>query len=355
MPPVWSPHHAFFAMNRLRWGILGTGRIAGVFSRGVKASASGELAAVGSRQRSAAEAFAREQGFPTAHGSYDDLLADASVQAVYVATPHPLHAEWAIRAARAGKHVLCEKPLTLNHRQATEVARAAQQAGVVLMEAFMYRCHPQTARIVELVRQGTLGRVGLVQASFGFQRTFDPNQRLWNHALGGGGILDVGCYPVSFARLIAGAAEGRPFADPVQVTGAGQLHPQTGVDVSAAGTLQFASGLLAQVACSIGLVQDCSARIYGTDGWLHVPVPWIAARDGGASSMFLHRAGASAPEEITVDAPPLYSLEADAFGAAVNAGWREVPQMPVADTLGNMATLDRWRAAVGLVYAGEKD
>ena len=341
-------------MTDLRWGILGTGRIAGIFSRGVLASQTGRLAAVGSRTQATADQFAREHGVARAHGSYEALLADREVQAVYVATPHPLHAEWTIRAAQAGKHVLCEKPLTLNHAQAVTVVGAARAAGVLLMEAFMYRCHPQTTRVVELVKSGALGRVNLVQASFGFQREFSPDVRLWNRALGGGGILDVGCYPVSLARLIAGTVDGRPFADPVSVTGTGYLHPQTGVDVYAAGTLRFGNGIVAQVACSIGLVQDSSARLYGTEGWLHVPVPWISTRDGGTSSIFLHRPGAAAPEEIAITAPPLYALEADAFAAALAAGQSEVPAMTVADSLGNMAVLDQWRAAVGLVYEVEK-
>lgn len=341
-------------MTDLRWGILGTGRIAGIFSRGVLASQSGRLAAVGSRTQAAADRFARAYGVPRAHGSYTALLADREVQAVYVATPHPLHAEWTMRAAQAGKHVLCEKPLTLNQAQAETVVAAARAAGVLLMEAFMYRCHPQTAKVVELVKSGALGRVGLVQASFGFQREFNPDVRLWNRALGGGGILDVGCYPVSFARLIAGAANGQPFADPVSVSGTGYLHPQAGVDVYAAGTLKFASGMVAQVACSIGLVQDSSARVYGSEGWVHVPEPWISTRDGGTSSIFLHRTGAPAPEEIAITAPPLYALEADAFAAALAAGSRDVPQMTLADTLGNMAVLDQWRSAVGLKYDIEK-
>jgi predicted dehydrogenase len=352
---VWSlPDLKPSIMTDLRWGILGTGRIAGIFSRGIRASQTGQLAAVGSRAQATADRFAREYGVARAHGSYEALLADREVQAVYVATPHPQHAEWTIRAAQAGKHVLCEKPLTLNHAQAVTVVGAARAAGVLLMEAFMYRCHPQTARVVELVKSGVLGRVGLVQATFGFQREFNPDVRLWNRALGGGGILDVGCYPVSFARLIAGAANGQPFADPVSVTGTGFLHPQTGVDVYAAGTLRFANGMVAQVACGIGLVQDSSVRIYGSEGWLHVPVPWISNRDGGTSSIFLHRPGAAAPEEIAITAPPLYALEADAFAAALAAGQRDVPQMTMADTLGNMTALDQWRSAVGLVYDVEK-
>jgi predicted dehydrogenase len=333
---------------------MGTGRIAGIFSRGILASQSGQLAAVGSRTQASADRFARDFGVPRAHGSYEVLLADREVQAVYVGLPHPFHAEWTIRAARAGKHILCEKPLALNCAEAATMTAAAHDHGVLLMEAFMYRCHPQTAKIVELVGGGALGRVGLVQASFSFQRDFNPEARLWNKALGGGGILDVGCYPVSFARLIAGAADGRPFADPVSVTGAGHLHPQAGVDVYAAATLKFANGIVAQVACGIGLVQDSSVRVYGSKGWLHVPVPWIPNREGGTSVIYLHGGEASAPEEIPVTAPPLYALEADAFAAALAAGRREVPQMTVADTLGNMAVLDQWRAALGLAYEADQ-
>ncbi len=337
-------------MTKLRWGILGTGRIAGIFSRGVAASQTGELAAVGSRTRESADRFAREFGLGRAHGSYEALLGDPEVSAVYIATPHPMHIEWTVRAARAGKHVLCEKPLAVNRAGAAAMFEAARACGVTLMEAYMYRCHPQTAKVVELVRSGALGRIGLVQATFSFSNDFDPGSRLWNKALGGGGILDVGGYPVSFARLLAGAADGRAFADPVDVAGAGRLDPRTGVDVHAAATLRFANDMVAHVACGIGLMQDNSARIYGSKGWLHVPEPWIPNREAGTARIFLHRPGAAAAEEIAIAAPPLYALEADAFAAALAAGLREVPQMTAADTLGNMAALDEWRAAIGLRY-----
>ncbi len=340
-------------MSKLRWGILGTGHIAGVYARGVAASQSGTLAAVGSRAQATAERFAREFGVPRAHGSYAALLADPAVDAVYVATPHPEHAAWAIRAARAGKHVLCEKPLTLTRAEAEPVVAAARAAGVLLMEAFMYRCHPQTAKVVELVAGGALGRVGVVQATFSFAADPNPANRWWNRALGGGGILDIGCYPVSFARLVAGAADGQPFADPVSVTGAGHLHPETRVDAYAAATLKFASGVVAQVACGVGLTQDNSARIYGREGWLHIPVPWKPADETGTSRITLFRRGAAGPEEFVFTAGPLYALEADAFGAALAAGRREAHEMTVADTLGNMAVLDQWRAAVGVIYPGE--
>jgi predicted dehydrogenase len=330
---------------RLNWGIIATGGIARAFASGVAHSKLGHLAAVGSRSMDSAEKFAREFGVDRAHGSYEALLADPEIQAVYVATPHPQHAEWIIKAARAGKHVLCEKPLSLTHAEAAAAAEVCRAEKVLLMEAFMYRCHPQTAKVVELVRSGVLGRIGLVQAAFGFANTFDARNRFWSRELGGGGILDVGCYPVSFARLIAGADAGSAFANPVSVTGAVQLHPEARVDMCAAATLQFASGMLAQVSTSIALQQDNSARIYGTEGWLHLPEPWVPAREGGDVEFFHYRGGDPTPETIILPSPEwLYGLEADAFATALEAGWKDVPQMSVDDSLGNMAVLDAWRA-----------
>lgn len=331
--------------DRLNWGIIATGGIARAFAGGVAHSKTGRVVAVASRSRASAEKFAADFHLSHAHGSYDALLADPEVQAIYIATPHPQHVEWVVRAAAAGKHVLCEKPLGLTRAEAHTAIEACRARGVLLMEAFMYRCHPQTAKIIELVRSGTLGEIRMIQAAFGFNSPFDPANRLWNKELGGGSILDVGCYPVSFSRLIAGTATGARFADPVAVTGAVQLHPQTGVDMWAAATLRFASGLIAEVATSLAVTQDNSARIYGSDGWLHVPEPWVPPREGGDTQLLLYRGWKQPPETITVPNHAwLYGLEAEAFAAALAAGLREVPQMTHADTLGNMAVLDAWRA-----------
>ncbi|CAM2870196.1 aldo/keto reductase [Rariglobus hedericola] len=338
----------------LRWGILSTGRIAGVFAQGVALSASGRVVAVGSRSLESAQKFAAAQGIARAHGSYEELLADPEVDAVYVATPHPQHAEWVIKAAEAGKHILCEKPMGLNHAEAMVMVQAARDHGVVLMEAFMYRCHPQTAKIAELVRSGALGTVGLVQATFSFKTDYNATSRLWANDAGGGGILDVGCYAVSMARLVAGAASQKPFLDPVAVTGAGVLHPESRADMYTAATLTFENNVIAQVSAGVGLNQDNVVRIYGSAGWLHVPSPWVMNREGGSSKLILHKAGAPAPEEVVIEGGPLYALEADAFAAAVRAGLRDVPQMSTDDTLGNLATLDQWRAAIGLTYEAEK-
>lgn len=218
-------------MKKLNWGIIGTGAIAKAFAHGLKQSQSGRLAAVGSRTRESADRFGKEHGVPVCHESYEAFLADQTVQAVYISTPHPFHAEWGIKAAEAGKHVLCEKPLALNQWQAQEIFEAARRNGTYLSEAFMYRFHPQTARLVELVSSGMIGEVRMIRASFGFGGgdTIDPQGRLFNNALGGGGILDVGCYAVSGARLVAGAAIGKPFDNPVKVAAAGKVG-ETEVD-----------------------------------------------------------------------------------------------------------------------------
>ncbi len=338
----------------LRWGILGTGSIAHQFARALREAPSGRLVAVGSRGRESAARFATECGEVRAHASYGALLADAEIEAVYVATPHPAHAEWAIAAARAGKHVLCEKPLTLNRATSEAVVAAARTAGVTLMEAYMYRCHPQTARVAALVRDGAIGRLGLVQAAFGFHCDIQPGHRLFTNALGGGGILDVGGYPVSLARLLAGAAQGRAFAEPTAVAGSARLHPQEGIDLHAAATLRFEGDVLAQVTCGVALETENVARVFGSEGWLLVREPWFAAGVGGRTLIELYRRG-RAMEAIEVAAERgLYGYEAEAFAAAVRAGRTEVAAMTWADTLGNMATLDAWRAAAGVVYRDER-
>jgi predicted dehydrogenase len=334
----------------VRWGIVGTGNIAAKFARQLPLSRTGRLAAVGSRTPEQAARFAAEHGNVRAHGSYEALLADPAVDAVYIATPHPDHAARCLAAARAGKHLLCEKPLTLNHAEAVAVAEAARAHGVFLMEAFMYRCHPQTARLVELVRGGAVGEVRLIEAAFGTHAQFDPAWRLFNRALGGGAILDLGCYVLSAARLVAGAARGEPFADPVRLTGHGLLHPETGVDTRAIAALTFPGGIVAQLSTSVDVALDVGLHIRGSAGSLHLAFPYVPREE---NSLFLRR-GDGPAEEIVVRADrPLYALEADAVGEALVRGEQESPCMPVADSLGNMAALDAWRAALGLAYPGE--
>src|ERR1019366_7501512 len=220
-----------------------------------------------------AQKFARKYRISKAHGSYKDILKDPSVDAVYIATPHPMHIEGVIKAAKARKHILCEKPLGMNASEAKRMVEAVRKNKVFFMEAFMYRCHPQTAKIVQLIRNGMIGEVRLIEASFCFNNPVDPKHRLFNKKLGGGGILDIGCYPASFARLVAGAAPGKLFLDPVQMKGF--LHPgKTGVDEWAVATLKFKGDILAEISCATRADKAGIARVCGSKGTLIIEKPW---------------------------------------------------------------------------------
>jgi predicted dehydrogenase/aryl-alcohol dehydrogenase-like predicted oxidoreductase len=338
--------------DRLTWGIIGTGNIAGAFARGLAHSKTGKLVAVGSRRRESAEAFGDKFNVPRRHASYEELLADPQVQAVYVAVPHPLHPEWAIKAAEAGKHVLCEKPLALNHPQAMAIVEAAAEHDVFLMEAFMYRCHPQTARLVELIREGAVGEVRVIQATFAFQAGLNPEGRLFNLALGGGGILDVGCYPVSLSRLVAGVAQGKDFVEPLEVKAVGHLG-ETGVDEWSAAVLRFPGDIVAEVATGVRVGLENVVRIFGSEGHILVPSPWIVSREGGSSKIVVQKRGAE-PREVVIETDAyLYGLEADVVARDLSRRQARPPAMTWDDTLGNVKALDAWREAVGLRYPAD--
>lgn len=336
--------------TKLMWGIIGAGTIARAFADGVARTRTGTVLAIGSRSQDKANQFAAELKVPRAYGSYDALLADRDVQAVYIATPHPQHALWAIRAAEAGKHLLVEKPIAVNYPDAQAIIEAARANDVFLMEAFMYRCHPQTRRLIELIRGGAIGQVRAIQATFSFQARFNPASRLFANELAGGGILDVGCYTTSISRLIAGVAAGRDFADPIAVTGSGHLNEQTGIDEYAVGTLKFPGDIVATIAAGVALQQDNVVRIFGTTGNILVPAPWLPARQGGTTKIIVNRNGQPSEEVVVETEAYLYGLEADTVAANLDRREAPSPAMSWLDTLGNMKTLDAWRAAVGVVY-----
>ncbi|HVZ14631.1 MAG TPA: aldo/keto reductase [Bauldia sp.] len=340
----------------LRWGILGPGTIAKTFAVAVAHAPGARLVAIGTRDPAKpglADAF---PGTRILNG-YEALLADPEVEAIYIATPHSGHAEWAIRAAEAGKHVLCEKPMAVSAHEAEAMIHAARKAGTFLGEAFMYRLHPQTAKLIDMVKSGTIGEVRAVKASFGFRMgNPDPKHRLLANDTAGGGILDICCYPVSAARLIAGAAVGAPFADPLKVLGVGHIGA-TGVDEWASAVLQFPRDILADVSGGVSLAHDNQVRIFGTEGWIEVRSPWFASgRQGGSADIVVHRPDGK-DETVTVTEPRwLYTFEIEAAGQAIRAGRQEFdpPGMTWADTLGNMRVLDKWRAAIGLEFGIEK-
>ncbi|MER8966058.1 aldo/keto reductase [Mesorhizobium sp. M0500] len=341
--------------EKVRWGILGPGNIAKAFAGGVAHSRTGTLVALGARNPGKA---GLTEAFPGARilDGYEALVGDPDVDAIYISTPHPSHAEWAIKAAEAGKHVLCEKPLGLTAFEADAMIHAARKAGTFLGEAFMYRLHPQTAKLVELIRADAIGDIKMIKSSFGFAMPgFMPEHRLYAKDLAGGGILDVGGYPVSMARLIAGAAAGKPFAEPDKVVGAAHLG-QSGVDEWASALLHFPGGIVAEVSCSISLAQDNVLRILGSKGRIEVADFWYAGgQQGGTGEIRIIRPGDTEVVEVTEDGW-LYAFEVDAAGEAILGGRQEFvwPGMGWADSLGNLRVLDKWRAAIGLEYDIEK-
>ncbi len=344
--------------GRIGWGIIGPGAIAGTFAHGLPFSRTGKLVAVASRDKAKADAFGVKYGVGPGkcYGGYDALLKDDAVQAVYIATPHPQHAEWAIKAAAAGKHLLVEKPIAVNQYDAEAIVEAAVEHDVFLMEAFMYRCHPQTHKLVELIRGRAIGDVRVIQATFSFGAGFNPTSRLYSNALAGGGILDVGCYPASFCRLVAGAAAGTDYAEPTEVKGVAHLEV-TGVDGYAVAVAKFPGDVLAQLSTGVAVNQESVARIFGTEGSIFLPNPWVFERTGGdATKIVVKRNGK--PEEVVTDPATVtsFTMEADVFGDALLAGKRQPPSpaMTWGDSLGNIRLLDAWRAAVGLTYDVEK-
>jgi D-xylose 1-dehydrogenase (NADP+, D-xylono-1,5-lactone-forming) len=243
----------------LRIGILSTANIGRAFVKGVQPSSAVTIVAVASRDGTKAKRFAAEVGIPRAHDSYEALLADREIDAIYNPLPNSLHAEWSIRSVEAGKHVLCEKPLAATAAEARAMFEAAKRHGVYLVEGYPYRAQPQTLKLRELLDAGALGRVQLIQASFGFTMSDGSNIRL-DPSLAGGALMDVGSYPVSLARMVA---KERPF----RVNALAQWT-DSGVDRTLVATIEFPSGLLAQISCSFATALHRQALIAGTEGVL---------------------------------------------------------------------------------------
>lgn len=336
--------------ERLGWGILSTGNIARQLATGVLDSRRGALVAVGSRDAAAAAAFARQFEIPFHFGSYDEVLRCHEVDVVYVALPNSMHYEWTIAALRAGKHVLCEKPLASNAREAREMFDAAGRVGRVLMEAFMYRSHPQTLAVIDAVRGGAIGQLKLIRTSFCFcTRRTEGNIR-FSRELSGGALMDVGCYCINFSRLLTGA-------EPTRVSVMGTLH-ESGVDELAAGTLEFAGGVVASFTCGMRVQADNTAYVCGSDGYIEIPVPWKPPKDNATFTIArstpprMDAPGAASapppPQHRTVSAGrDLYAVETDDFAATIFDG--QPPRITRQDSIGNMEVLDEMRKQLGVV------
>jgi xylose dehydrogenase (NAD/NADP) len=250
--------------DAVRWGIVSTADINRKVIPGAHASDKVELVAIASREQSRAKAYAREWRIERAYGSYDALLADPEIEAVYISLPNTLHCEWSIRALEAGKHVLCEKPLSRHPEEVAAAFDAAERTGRLLMEAFMYRHHPQTARLHELVQDGAIGELRLVRSAFSYGLYDDTNIRLRTD-VEGGALMDVGCYNVSGSRLVAG--------EPVKVYGEAWFGP-TGTDWIFAGTLRFPGDVLAIFDCGTAVSDRDELEAIGSEGSLFLDDPW---------------------------------------------------------------------------------
>ncbi len=311
----------------MRWGLLSTARINDRFIAGCAASDRVEVGAVASRDPSRAAHYARAHGIPRAHGSYEALLADPEIEAVYISLPNSLHLEWAERALQAGKHVLCEKPLGRHPDAVAGAFDLAAAQGRLLMEAFMYRHHPQTLKLTQVVRSGAIGRVRLIRAAFGFRLTDERDVRL-RAALHGGALMDVGCYCVHAARLLAG--------EPVAVSAQAQTGGD-GVDVLLAGTLAFPGGELALFDCGFVTAARDELEVVGETGSLFLDDPWHCRTPG-----IEVRAGTTR-ERVEIPAADSYRLEAENFAAAADGQFE--PLLARADALGQAATIAALYAA----------
>jgi predicted dehydrogenase len=253
-------------MKTLRWGLLSTARINRALFPPLRMSPRNSLTAVASRDLARAQAYAKENNIPRAFGSYEEMLADPEIDVIYNPLPNSLHTEWTIKAAQAGKHVLCEKPLAITVEEVDAIADAAKKAGVVVMEAFMYRHHPQTLRVKDMIDNGAVGKLQIVRGSFMFKIGNEKDVRL-NASLGGGGIWDVGCYPISYTRLIVGE-------EPVEVYGYGMFGSASKVDEIFAGQMRFANGVFAQFDCGFRSPVRVRLEIIGDKGNLTVLSPY---------------------------------------------------------------------------------
>jgi predicted dehydrogenase len=320
----------------VRWAILGTGKIAAKFASDLPRVPGAQLVAVGSRARETAEAFAAQHGAARAHGSWAELAADEDVDVVYVATPHHAHFEAASTCLDAGRAVLCEKPLTLDHPSSAALVDTARARGVFLMEAMWMRCNPAIRRLVGLLADGAIGNVTAVHADFGLAGPFAPEHRLRNRALGGGALLDLGIYPVTLAHLVLGV--------PASVQSWAALSPE-GVDENTGVLFGYADGAVAALTCGIVGATGNAAMITGTAGRIELPAGFHRPQ-----RLTLHRADGE-PEVLEFPSDGWgYQFEAMEVHRCLAEGALESPLVPHSATLDVMTLLDRIRTQIGVTY-----
>jgi len=326
-------------MTPIRWGILGPGKIARKFALGLQSLPDARLVAVGSRKAEKAAAFSAEFNVPHAYGSYEALVADPEVDVVYVATPNSMHHATALLCLKAKKAVLCEKAFTLNAREAQDLVDCARRENVFLMEAIWARFLPPMVQVREWLAQKAIGEPRMVVADFGFRPDWNPEGRVLNPQLGGGALLDVGIYPLTFASMVLGA--------PLKVTG--QCHMGvTGVDEQAGMVLSYPAGALAVLICAVRTRTLHEARIFGTEGSIYMPGFWHC------SEATLMKTGQEPETVVPGRVGNGYNYEAAEVGRCLRAGLKESPVIPLSETLSTMRTMDALRQQWGLVYPQEK-
>ncbi|MFF8968264.1 Gfo/Idh/MocA family protein [Streptomyces sp. NPDC014995] len=328
--------------DSVRWGILATGGIAAAFTADLIDLPDAEVVAVASRTEASARAFADRFGISRAYGDWDALAWDEDVDVVYVATPHAAHRAAAGLCLKAGRNVLCEKPFTLNVREAEELVALARDNGRFLMEAMWMSCNPLIRRLKALVDDGAIGEVRTVQADFGLEGPFPPSHRLRDPAQGGGALLDLGVYPVSFAQLLLG--------EPAGISAQAVISAE-GVDLQTVAALSWESGALAALHCSVVGGTGTSASVTGSRGRIDIPSGFFHP-----DRFVLHRAGRD-PEEFAADPADgprtTFRHEAREVMRAIRAGETESPLVPLDGTLAVMRTLDAIRRRIGVRYPGE--
>lgn len=327
------------AATVLRWGILSTADIARTkVIPGIQKGKRCRVEAIASRDAATARRVADELGIPRSHGSYEALLADPAVEAVYIPLPNHLHAEWTIAAARAGKHVMCEKPLALTAADAERMIAACEAEGVRLMEAFMYRLHPSWLAVRELIASGRIGRLRAVQSWFSYFND-DPGNIRNSLAAGGGAVFDVGCYLVNLTRMLFGS-------EPIRVEAALTRDAASGVDVLASAILGFEGGGVGSFTCSTRTESDQRVHVYGTEGRIAIGIPFNIPPDR-PTEVYLTRGGdapvAPNTETLTFPVADPYAVEAERFAAAILDG---LPTpIPPEDAVANLRVIERIFAA----------
>jgi D-xylose 1-dehydrogenase (NADP+, D-xylono-1,5-lactone-forming) len=307
----------------LNWGLLSTANINRALIPPLQVSKRNHLLAVASRTQASADAYAKEKHIERAHGSYEALLADPDIDVIYNPLPNHLHAEWTIKAVEAGKHVLCEKPIALTVDEVDAIKAAAHKHGRIVAEAFMYRHHPQTLQVQEMIKSGSLGTLKLIRASFGFFLDREVDIRL-DPAMGGGSIWDVGCYPISYARTVVGESPLEVFG--TQVTG------PTGVDLTFAGQMRFANNVIAQIDCSFDIPLYWGVEILGSEASLRIPSPF---KPDVNEKLFLTRGDRT--DMIKVKGQELYIGEVEDMADAVLNG--KDPHVSLDDSRANVAVI----------------